>query len=82
MNDLIDAARVDGELYFEGKNVYDDDVDPVALRRRIGMVFQHPNPFPRASTTTSPTASASRTRPRTWISGSRRRSSARRSGTR
>ena len=49
MNDLIDAARVDGELYFEGKNVYDDDVDPVALRRRIGMVFQHPNPFPKSN---------------------------------
>ncbi|WP_018259064.1 phosphate ABC transporter ATP-binding protein PstB [Halomicrobium katesii] len=48
MNDLIDTARVDGELYFEGKNIYDDDVDPVALRRRIGMVFQHPNPFPKS----------------------------------
>jgi phosphate transport system ATP-binding protein len=48
MNDLIDAARVDGELYFEGKNIYDDDVDPVALRRKIGMVFQHPNPFPKS----------------------------------
>ncbi len=48
MNDLIDIARVDGELLFEGKNVYDDDVDPVALRRRIGMVFQHPNPFPKS----------------------------------
>jgi len=47
MNDLIDAARVEGDLYFEGKNVYDADVDPVALRRRIGMVFQHPNPFPK-----------------------------------
>ncbi|MCU4798845.1 phosphate ABC transporter ATP-binding protein PstB [Halobacteria archaeon HArc-gm2] len=48
MNDLIDIARVEGELLFEGKNVYDDDVDPVALRRRIGMVFQHPNPFPKS----------------------------------
>ena len=48
MNDLIDAARVDGELYFHGKNVYDDDVDPVALRRKIGMVFQKPNPFPKS----------------------------------
>ncbi|PSP82369.1 phosphate ABC transporter ATP-binding protein [Halobacteriales archaeon QS_1_68_17] len=48
MNDLIDVARIEGELYFEGKNVYDDDVDPVALRRRIGMVFQHPNPFPKS----------------------------------
>ncbi|OAQ54586.1 hypothetical protein HTG_03255 [Natrinema mahii] len=48
MNDLIDAARVDGDLRFEGKNVYDDDVDPVALRRKIGMVFQTPNPFPKS----------------------------------
>ncbi|WP_339105722.1 phosphate ABC transporter ATP-binding protein PstB [Haloterrigena salinisoli] len=48
MNDLIDIARVDGELYFDGKNVYDDDVDPVALRRKIGMVFQKPNPFPKS----------------------------------
>ncbi|MBX0324472.1 phosphate ABC transporter ATP-binding protein PstB [Halomicroarcula sp. F13] len=48
MNDLIDIARVEGELSFKGKNVYDDDVDPVALRRRIGMVFQHPNPFPKS----------------------------------
>ncbi|WP_284007957.1 phosphate ABC transporter ATP-binding protein PstB [Haloarcula pelagica] len=48
MNDLIDIARVEGELTFKGKNVYDGDVDPVALRRRIGMVFQHPNPFPKS----------------------------------
>jgi phosphate transport system ATP-binding protein len=48
MNDLIDAARVEGDLYFNGKNVYDEDVDPVALRRRIGMVFQQPNPFPKS----------------------------------
>ena len=48
MNDLIDAARVEGEMLFEGKNIYDDDVDPVALRRQIGMVFQHPNPFPKS----------------------------------
>jgi len=48
MNDLIDAARVEGELLFQGKNVYDDDVDPVALRRKIGMVFQKPNPFPKS----------------------------------
>nr|WP_075937396.1 phosphate ABC transporter ATP-binding protein PstB [Salella cibi] len=48
MNDRIDAARVDGELLLRGKNVYDDDVDPVALRRRVGMVFQTPNPFPKS----------------------------------
>ncbi|USZ72584.1 phosphate ABC transporter ATP-binding protein PstB [Natronosalvus halobius] len=48
MNDLVDAASVEGELLFDGKNVYDDDVDPVALRRKIGMVFQQPNPFPKS----------------------------------
>ena len=48
MNDLIDAARVEGELQLRGKNVYDPDVDPVALRRRVGMVFQKPNPFPKS----------------------------------
>jgi len=55
MNDLVDSARVDGDLLFDGKNVYDDDVDPVALRRKIGMVFQTPNPSRRASAITSPT---------------------------
>ncbi|QFU84060.1 phosphate ABC transporter ATP-binding protein [Natronorubrum aibiense] len=48
MNDLVDAAHVDGELVFDGTNVYADDVDPVALRRQIGMVFQSPNPFPKS----------------------------------
>ncbi len=48
MNDLIDAARIEGEMLFNDKNVYDDDVDPVALRRRIGIVFQQPNPFPKS----------------------------------
>lgn len=48
MNDLVQGARVEGELHFKGKNVYDEDVDPVALRRLIGMVFQRPNPFPKS----------------------------------
>ncbi|WP_435181259.1 phosphate ABC transporter ATP-binding protein PstB [Halorussus sp. AFM4] len=48
MNDLIEAARVEGELLFDGRNVYTSDVDPVVLRRRIGMVFQTPNPFPKS----------------------------------
>ncbi|GAB7021015.1 phosphate ABC transporter ATP-binding protein PstB [Halostagnicola bangensis] len=48
MNDQIDACRIDGDLSFHGKNVYDKDVDPVALRRKIGMVFQKPNPFPKS----------------------------------
>ena len=48
MNDLIDVARVEGEMYFDGQDVYADAVDPVALRRHVGMVFQHPNPFPKS----------------------------------
>ncbi|OYR57373.1 phosphate ABC transporter ATP-binding protein PstB [Halorubrum halodurans] len=48
MNDMIDVCRVEGDVEFGGKNVYDDDVDPVALRRKIGMVFQKPNPFPKS----------------------------------
>ena len=48
MNDQIDVCRVEGDVVFKGKNVYDDDVDPVALRRKIGQVFQKPNPFPKS----------------------------------
>ena len=48
MNDLITSARVEGDLYFRDKNLYDEDVDPVALRRTVGMVFQEPNPFPKS----------------------------------
>ena len=47
MNDLIDGTRVEGEIIFEGRNIYADDVDPVEIRQRIGMVFQKPNPFPK-----------------------------------
>jgi phosphate transport system ATP-binding protein len=46
MNDLIPIVRVTGQLNFKGKNIYDKDVDVVALRKEIGMVFQKPNPFP------------------------------------
>ncbi|MEZ4769935.1 MAG: phosphate ABC transporter ATP-binding protein PstB [Caldilineales bacterium] len=48
MNDLITIARTDGVVNFHGKNLYDADVDPVEVRRRIGMVFQKPNPFPKS----------------------------------
>ena len=48
MNDLIDGTRVEGEIIFEGVNVYSPDVDPVDVRRKIGMVFQKPNPFPKS----------------------------------
>jgi len=48
MNDLIDGTKVEGEIIFEGKNIYNPDVDPVDVRRKIGMVFQKPNPFPKS----------------------------------
>jgi phosphate transport system ATP-binding protein len=48
MNDLILGTRVEGEILFEGRNIYGPDVDPVEIRRRIGMVFQKPNPFPKS----------------------------------
>ncbi len=48
MNDLVAGARVEGEINFHGTNLYQDDVDPVEVRRRIGMVFQKPNPFPKS----------------------------------
>jgi phosphate transport system ATP-binding protein len=47
MNDLIDGTRVEGEIIFEGQNIYAPEVDPVEIRQRIGMVFQKPNPFPK-----------------------------------
>ena len=48
MNDLIESARVDGEVLYHGLDLYDKRVDPVEVRRRIGMVFQKPNPFPKS----------------------------------
>ncbi len=48
MNDLVPGARVEGEVRFHGQNIYDQSVDPVELRRRVGMVFQKPNPFPKS----------------------------------
>jgi phosphate transport system ATP-binding protein len=48
MNDLVPGARVDGEVLYHGQNIYADGVDPVEVRRRIGMVFQKPNPFPKS----------------------------------
>jgi len=48
MNDLVPVARTEGEVLFHGKNIYDADVDAVEVRRRIGMVFQKPNPFPKS----------------------------------
>ena len=48
MNDLIDIARVEGKITYHGVDLYHRDVNPVEVRRRIGMVFQKPNPFPKS----------------------------------
>jgi phosphate transport system ATP-binding protein len=48
MNDLIETARVEGRILYHGVDLYHKDVDPVEVRRRIGMVFQKPNPFPKS----------------------------------
>ena len=47
MNDLISGSRYEGEIIFDGKNIFDKDCDIVDLRKNIGMVFQKPNPFPK-----------------------------------
>ena len=48
MNDLVPSARIQGSVLFRGTDLYGDGVDPVEVRRRIGMVFQKPNPFPKS----------------------------------
>jgi phosphate transport system ATP-binding protein len=48
MNDLVPSARITGEVLFNGRNIYAPEVDPTEVRRRIGMVFQKPNPFPKS----------------------------------
>ena len=48
MNDLVDGCRIEGQIRLDGQNIYDRSVDVAALRRRIGMVFQKPNPFPKS----------------------------------
>ncbi len=48
MNDLLDNAKIMGKILFDGEDIYGENVDPVALRQRIGMVFQRPNPFPKS----------------------------------
>lgn len=48
MNDFVPTSRVEGEILMHGTNLYSRDIDPVEVRRRIGMVFQKPNPFPKS----------------------------------
>ena len=46
MNDLVDGVKIDGEVTLDGENIYDEKVDTTLLRKKVGMVFQKPNPFP------------------------------------
>ncbi|GAB6261619.1 phosphate ABC transporter ATP-binding protein PstB [Photobacterium sp. CCB-ST2H9] len=48
MNELVEGCRVEGQILLHGRNIYDQDVDVASLRRRVGMVFQRPNPFPKS----------------------------------
>ncbi|BFU77154.1 phosphate ABC transporter ATP-binding protein PstB [Arcobacter sp. 15-2] len=48
MNDLVSSARIEGEVVIDGQDIYHKDVDEVSVRKRIGMVFQQPNPFPKS----------------------------------
>jgi len=48
MNDLIDSARIQGRVEIDGTDIYGKDVDPVLLRRKVGMIFQKSNPFPKS----------------------------------
>jgi phosphate transport system ATP-binding protein len=48
MNDLVPGARIEGQALFQGRDLYEAGMDPVEVRRRIGMVFQKPNPFPKS----------------------------------
>src|SRR5579863_2094305 len=49
LHELIPGARAEGKVLLDGENIYDDAMDPVAVRRAVGMVFQRPNPFPTMS---------------------------------
>ncbi len=48
MNDLVPSARIEGQVLFQGQDIYQPDIDPVEVRKHIGMVFQKPNPFPKS----------------------------------
>ncbi len=82
MNDLIPGARMEGEVRFDGDLISGPDIDAVALRRRIGMVFQKPNPFPKSVYNNVAWAHASTDIAAIWTNWSSARSAAPRSGMR
>lgn len=54
MNDIVEGSRLHGNVLLDGTDIYTPDIDVVALRKRVGMVFQKSNPFPSRSLITSP----------------------------
>jgi phosphate transport system ATP-binding protein len=82
MNDLIEGARIEGQVLYHGVDLYDPQVDPVEVRRRIGMVFQKPNPFPKSIYDNIAFGPKIAGYKGTWTSSSRNRCDARRCGTR
>ncbi len=82
MNELFRSARTEGRVLSNGLDIYHDQIDPVEVRRHIGMVFQNPTPSPRASTRTSPGVRASTATVATWTTWSTRPSHRPRYGTR
>ena len=82
MNDLIEGCRVEGTLRYHGIDLYDPKIDPVEVRKRIGMVFQKPNPFPKSiydNIAFGPSSPGSRA---TWTTSSSRPCDGPRCGTR
>ena len=49
MHELVNSAKLSGQVFLDGENIYEPNIDPVMIRRRVGMVFQKPNPFPTMS---------------------------------
>ena len=82
MNDLIPGAVVAGRVLYHGRDLYGSNVDPVEVRRRIGMVFQKPNPFPKSIYDNIAFGPRVLKLTRTSTSGSSARSAMPRSGTR
>lgn len=48
MNDMVEGCRIEGDIVFDGENIYEKEYDVIALRKKVGMVFQKPNPFPKS----------------------------------
>ena len=74
MNDLVEGCKITGDIRLDGEDIYAKDMDVSVLRRRVGMVFQKPNPFPMSILTTSRTARGRTASPKSlsWMRLSKR----------